>query len=128
MHQLTCNGVLEVVPLHLASCGCWVQDNEQSEAHSCEGLSSTPRERQDRQRRQSYPHLPSSSSCRHPWVHLLVVLGDLSIGYKTTNKVRLTAVKGCHQLPERDKIDRGDSLTPTSLLLLLAVILGCTWP
>merc|ERR1711963_765474 len=47
----------------------------------------------------------------------------VSVGHKTTDKVRLARVKGGHQLSKRDKVDRGDSLATTSLLLLLALIL-----
>merc|ERR1711963_522390 len=47
----------------------------------------------------------------------------VSVGHKTTDKVRLARVKGGHQLSKRDKIDRGDSLATTSLLLLLGLIL-----
>merc|ERR1719297_568439 len=47
----------------------------------------------------------------------------VSVGHKATDKVRLTRVKGGHQLSKRDKVDRGDSLATTSLLLLFALIL-----
>merc|ERR1719445_473996 len=47
----------------------------------------------------------------------------VSVGHKTTDKVRLARVKGGHQLSKRDQVDRGDSLAPTSLLLLLTLIL-----
>merc|ERR1719422_811532 len=39
------------------------------------------------------------------------------------DKVRLTRVKGGHQLSKRDQVDRWDSLATTSLLLLLTLIL-----
>merc|ERR1711963_1172197 len=47
----------------------------------------------------------------------------VSVGHKTTDKVRLARVKGGHQLSQRDQVDRGDSLATTSLLLLLTLIL-----
>merc|ERR1719297_681614 len=48
----------------------------------------------------------------------------VSVGHKATDKVRLTRVKGGHQLSKRDKVDRGDSLATSSLLLLLTFFLG----
>merc|ERR1711963_257564 len=45
----------------------------------------------------------------------------VSVGHKTTDKVRLARVKGGHQLSKRDQVDRGDSLATTSLLLLLTL-------
>merc|ERR1711963_455123 len=47
----------------------------------------------------------------------------VSVGHKTTDKVRLARVKGGHQLSQRNQVDRGDSLATTSLLLLLTLIL-----
>merc|ERR1711963_73610 len=47
----------------------------------------------------------------------------VGVWHKATDKVRLARVKGGHQLSKRDKIDRGDSLATTSLLLLLGLIL-----
>merc|ERR1719443_268373 len=52
----------------------------------------------------------------------------VSVGHKTTDKVRSTIVEGGHQLSQGDKIDRGDSLATTSLLFLLALLLlGLSW-
>ena len=52
----------------------------------------------------------------------------VSVGHKATDKVRLARVKGGHQLSKRDKVDRGDSLATTSLLLLLTLIfLDFSW-
>merc|ERR1712012_1100676 len=48
----------------------------------------------------------------------------VSVGHKATDEVRSTIVQGGHQLIERDKVDRGDSLATTSLLLLLTLVLG----
>merc|ERR1719233_1777531 len=48
----------------------------------------------------------------------------VGIWHKTADKVRLTTVKSSHELTKRDKIDRGDSLATTSLLLLLSFFLG----
>merc|ERR1711963_714473 len=47
----------------------------------------------------------------------------VSVRHKATDKVRLTRVEGGHELTKRDKADRGDSLSTTSLLLLLTLIL-----
>merc|ERR1711963_770833 len=47
----------------------------------------------------------------------------VSVGHKTTNKVRLARVEGGHELSKRDQVDRGDSLATTSLLLLLSLVL-----
>jgi len=48
----------------------------------------------------------------------------VGVGHKATDKVRVAIVEGGHELSQRDKVDRGDSLATTSLLLLLAFILG----
>merc|ERR1712012_1205990 len=47
----------------------------------------------------------------------------VSVGHKATDKVRFTTVEGGQEFSKRDKIDRGDSLATTSLLLLLSLIL-----
>merc|ERR1712012_542739 len=47
----------------------------------------------------------------------------VSVGHKTTHKVRLARVKSGHELTKRDKVDRGHSLATASLLLLLTLIL-----
>merc|ERR1719367_845938 len=52
----------------------------------------------------------------------------VSVGHKTTDKVRSTIVEGGQQLSQGDKVDRGDSLATASLLLLLALVLfGLGW-
>merc|ERR1719232_1984551 len=47
----------------------------------------------------------------------------VSVGHKTTDKVRLARVKSGHELTKRDEVDRGHCLATASLLLLLALIL-----
>merc|ERR1719239_84676 len=48
----------------------------------------------------------------------------VGVGHKATHKVRLTRVQGGHELSKRHQVNRGDSLTATSLLLLLSFFLG----
>jgi len=56
------------------------------------------------------------------WLNLSRLL--VSVGHKATDKVRSTIVKSGHELVKGNKVDRGDSLATTSLLLLLTLILG----
>merc|ERR1719392_294266 len=56
------------------------------------------------------------------WLNLSRLL--VSVGHKATDKVRSTIVESGHELVKGNKVDRGDSLATTSLLLLLTLILG----
>ena len=56
-------------------------------------------------------------------IHLARFL--VSVGHKATHKVRLAGGKGGHELHKRDKVDGGDSLATTALLLLLSLLLRC---
>merc|ERR1712012_1462220 len=47
----------------------------------------------------------------------------VSVGHKTTHKVRLARVKSGHELTKRDEVDRGHSLATASLLLLALILL-----
>ena len=55
-------------------------------------------------------------------LHLAGLL--VGVGHKATHKVGLAGVESGHQLNQGNQVDGGDSLAAT-LLLLLAVILGC---
>ena len=71
----------------------------------------------------SLEHTVASQLVHDEWgLHLAGLL--VGVGHKATHKVGLAGVERGHQLDKRDEVDRGHSLAAT-LLLLLAVILGC---
>merc|ERR1712172_377017 len=71
----------------------------------------------------SLKHTVASQLVHDEWgLHLAGLL--VGVGHKATHKVGLAGVEGSHQFNQRNQVDRGDSLAAT-LLLLLAVILGC---
>merc|ERR1719397_701362 len=72
----------------------------------------------------SLQHTIASQLVHDEWgLHLAGLL--VGVGHKATHKVGLAGVEGGHQLNQRNQVDGGDSLAAT-LLLLLAVILGCS--